>query len=183
MASGFKALVALTLSSAASSVCAQTVSGAAQVSADVTTRIEQPAMIANAPGVMTAFTGASTMVAPSSSASAGSSGPSGAAVLRSVTRTSIAAIPTPTTFVVTGDSGQSISVTVPPSVDLTREGGTETALLTTTSNIDDDGPQFLRGDFAGSGALSFNVGGQVTLASNMAAGTYNGILMVVAQYN
>ena len=92
-------------------------------------------------------------------------------------------VPARASFVLTGESGQSISVTVPESVDLQREGGIETALLNTETSVT-EGPQFLGGSFASAGVLSFDVGGQVTLASAEAtAGTYNGVLAVVAQYN
>ena len=91
--------------------------------------------------------------------------------------------PARATFQVAGDAGQSISVTVPEAVGLTRAGGAGTATLTTDSSIA-DGPQFLGGNFATAGTLSFDVGGQVTLANATAAsGTYNGVLAVIAQYN
>lgn len=118
--------------------------------------------------------------------SAAASTPSAGSLVRGAASTVTAAVPTvaQATFTVAGDSGQAISVTVPQTVDLARTGGVETALLTTTNNLA-DGPQFLGGTFAGGGTLSFAVGGQVTLASNssVAAGTYNGLLAVVAQYN
>lgn len=126
--------------------------------------------------------GTSAQTASSSAAAA----PSAGSLVRGATSTVTAAVPTvaQATFTVAGDSGQAISVTVPQTVDLARNGGVETALLTTTNNLA-DGPQFLGGTFAGGGTLSFAVGGQVTLASNssVAAGTYNGLLAVVAQYN
>lgn len=129
-----------------------------------------------------------TTGARSSSAQTASSAaaPNSAALLRGAASTVSAAVPTvaQATFTVAGDSGQAISVTVPPTVDLARDGGAETAVLTTSNNLG-DGPQFLGGNFAGGGTLSFAVGGQVTLASSTtsSSGTYNGLLAVVAQYN
>lgn len=115
----------------------------------------------------------------------GSTAPTGTPLLQTATGSLSGAVPAPAraTFMVAGDAGQSISVTVPDAVDLTREGGIETAVLTTEDSLG-DGPQFLGGDFATTGTLSFNVGGQVTLASaNVASGTYNGVIAVIAQYN
>lgn len=119
-------------------------------------------------------------------AATGATAPAGSSLLRGASSTVIAAVPTvgQATFTVAGDSGQAISVTVPLTVALARDGGAETALLTTTNNLA-EGPQFLGGNFAGGGTLSFAVGGQVTLESSASAssGTYNGLLAVIAQYN
>lgn len=115
----------------------------------------------------------------------GTTAPKGTPLLQSATGSLSGSVPAPAqaSFTVAGDAGQSISVSVPGEVDLTREGGIETAMLTTDNSLS-DGPQFLGGDFATTGTLSFNVGGQVTLASAaVASGTYNGVLAVVAQYN
>jgi len=172
-----------------------------------TTRIDQPATLSTsrdltfavqapvaaaigATSVSTAASSAAANTIRTSSAqtasSAASSAPNASSLVRGATSSVTAAVPTvaQATFTVAGDSGQAISVTVPPTVDLARSGGAETALLTTTNNLA-DGPQFLGGTFAGGGTLSFAVGGQVTLASSssVSAGTYNGLLAVVAQYN
>ncbi len=130
----------------------------------------------------TAAGGSAARVAGSGAAA----GPDAGSLVRGAASTVSAAVPTvaQATFTVAGDGGQAISVTVPPTVDLARDGGGETALLTTTSNLA-SGPQFLGGNFADGGTLSFAVGGQVTLASSTAgsSGTYNGVLAVIAQYN
>lgn len=127
-----------------------------------------------------------TTATASNRTTSGSTAPSRGPLLQAATIGTLnGVVPAPAraTFTVAGDAGQSISVTVPDAVDLTREGGVETAVLTTEASFG-DGPQFLGGDFATTGTLSFNVGGQVTLASaNVASGTYNGVLAVVAQYN
>lgn len=160
--------------------------------------IVQPAMItssqeltfvisASTAGALTL--GTSSFSAPTTTTAArtgsGSAKPTGTPLLQTATGSLSGAVPAPAraTFVVAGDAGQSISVTVPDAVDLTREGGIETAVLTTEDSLG-DGPQFLGGDFATSGTLSFDVGGQVMLASaNVAPGTYNGVIAVIAQYN
>ena len=134
----------------------------------------------SAPATTTSITSAT---APRTSS--GSTTPTGGQLLQTAVGSLSGAVPAPAraTFTVAGDAGQSISVTVPDAVDLTREGGIETAVLTTQDSLG-DGPQFLGGEFATTGTLSFNVGGQVTLANaNVTSGTYNGVLAVIAQYN
>lgn len=137
-------------------------------------------------GTAAAARGASAPTAPSPPAAAPAAAPTTSELVRGAAATVSAAVPTAAqaTFTVAGDGGQAISVTVPPTVDLARDGGVETALLTTTNNLA-EGPQFLGGNFAGGGTLSFAVGGQITLASStsVSSGTYNGLLAVVAQYN
>ena len=176
---------------------------AAIVRTTATASIVQPAMITSSQDltfVISASTsgaltlGTSSFSAPATTTTvttttartgSGSRAPSGTPLLQAATGSLSGAVPAPAraTFVVAGDAGQSISVTVPDAVDLTREGGIETAVLTTEDSLG-DGPQFLGGDFATTGTLSFNVGGQVTLANaNVASGTYNGVIAVIAQYN
>jgi len=157
-----------------------------------TTEIVEPARIAISNGFIIAVVGAQgrALAAPDGTVAnagivqglaVGGQGSAGAGGDQRAPRRGLTA--EPTRFVVTGEGGQSISVTVPDEVGLTREGGGETAVLLTDSDLDEDGPQLLRGEFGSAGALSFSVGGQVTLANNMAGGTYNGVLAVVAQYN
>lgn len=186
-----------------SPVAAQVSPFVAVAPTNATTRIMQPAMITASQDLMFAIStpvavslttiGAPRVTAPTTAAtatpgsanSAPRSAPNGAALLQSATSSLSTLVPTPAraSFVVAGDAGQSISVTVPGAIDLAREGGIETAVLTTTDSLG-DGPQFLGGNFAQGGTLSFNVGGQVTLAgNNVVAGTYNGVLAVIAQYN
>ena len=161
-------------------------------------RIEPPAAIASSQDLMfvisasTSTSLSSAMLQNSTTAPSGtttalrtSSGSPTAAMLQQSTATVTRNVPAPSraTFMVAGDAGQSISVTVPSEVDLTRTDGVETARLTTDTSVN-DGPQFIGGDFATTGVLSFDVGGQVTLASaDMSSGTYSGVLAVVAQYN
>ncbi|MFC3711869.1 DUF4402 domain-containing protein [Sphingoaurantiacus capsulatus] len=142
-----------------------------------------PAGISSAAASAASATATASRVAPTGSTAA--TGPTGALSRTSVTSLS-AAVPAAAqaTFTVSGEAGQAISVTVPQTVDLARNGGgAETALLTTTNNLS-DGPQFLGGTFAGGGTLSFAVGGQVTLASaSVTSGELTGVMAVVAQYN
>jgi hypothetical protein len=97
--------------------------------------------------------------------------------------------------------GQTASVAVPATFDVTRVGGTETVTVRTvgpvTNVVSTNGatqvvgvanggvftnPVAVVGTFD-SGVLSFSVGGQVTLANSLAPGQYQGVLTVIAQYN
>lgn len=180
------------------------VAGVARTTA--TTRIEQPATLTNSQDLMFAVqtpiaaslaitprisspAAAAALVSANSPSAAGSAPPSStptaSSLVRNASSSLTAAVPSVSqaTFTVAGEGGQAISVTVPPTVDLARNGGAETAVLTTSNSLG-EGPQFLGGSFAGGGTLSFAVGGQVTLASsNVSSGTYDGLLAVVAQYN
>lgn len=101
--------------------------------------------------------------------------------------------------VLTGN--QTTSVAVPATFDVTRVGGTETVTVRTvgpvTNMVANNGTAQVAGVANGgvfsnpvnvvgtidSGVLSFSVGGQVTLANNLAPGEYQGVLTVIAQYN
>lgn len=155
---------------------------AAKADTPTHTRIVQPATIASSQDLMLAVSAAAAQ-GVAARATTGRASTIGSAFQRSTGATGFAPAPTQITFMVAGDSGQSISVTVPSAVGMTRDGGAEVAVLTTTTDLAGEGSQFLRGNFEEAGTLSFNVGGQVVLANNMAAGTYSGILAVVAQYN
>ena len=173
------ALAALAAAQAAALAAAQT-----SVRAMASVRIEQPAAIVASQDLVFAVTApalASTPVLRTSAPAA----PSAASMIQTASSVLAPVVPgaVRASFVVSGDGGQSISVVVPENVALVRDGGIETATLATDASIA-DGPQFLAGNFGSGGTLSFDVGGQVTLASNTAvAGTYNGVLAVVAQYN
>ncbi len=169
-----------------------TVLVAAQAAAQTSTgvaasvRIEQPAAIVASHDLVFAVTAPALASAPVvRTAAPASSAPSTASLIQTASSALVPVVPgaVRASFVVAGDGGQSISVVVPENVALVRDGGIETATLTTDTSIA-DGPQFLAGSFGSGGTLSFDVGGQVTLSRNAAmAGTYNGVLAVVAQYN
>lgn len=156
------------------------------------TTIEGSAMIASSQDLMFVISGSTTSALGSSLASNTSKTPPAQTLASRSTNPIMQlngavsrAVPVSAraSFLVAGDAGQSISVIVPSEVGLTRTGGAETARLRTDTDIV-DGPQFLGGTFDDNGSLSFDVGGQVTLASaDVAAGTYSGVLAVVAQYN
>jgi hypothetical protein len=101
--------------------------------------------------------------------------------------------------VLTGN--QATSVSVPATFDVTRVGGTDSITVRTvgpvTNLVTPPGTAQVAGVANGgvfsspvnivgtidSGVLSFSVAGQVTLASNLAPGEYQGVLTVIAQYN
>jgi hypothetical protein len=102
--------------------------------------------------------------------------------------------------VVVFDAGNALSVAVPASIDVTRDGGVETISVRTVASTGsllgaDSGPVtgvLSGGAFTGpvtvtgvldDGILSFSVGGAVTLADSLVPGNYQGVLTVVAQYN
>jgi hypothetical protein len=97
--------------------------------------------------------------------------------------------------------GQTASVSVPATFDVTRVGGVETVTVRTVGPVTNvvgtpgvgqvtgvanggifSAPVAIVGSFD-AGVLSFSVGGQVTLANNLVPGQYQGVLTVVAQYN
>ena len=101
--------------------------------------------------------------------------------------------------VLTGN--QIASVSVPASFNVIRVGGAETITVRTVGPVSNvistNGASEVVGVANGgvftspvtvvgtidSGVLSFSVGGQVTVASNLAPGEYQGVLTVIAQYN
>ncbi len=101
--------------------------------------------------------------------------------------------------VVTG--GQTASISVPATFDVTRINGAQTITVRTVGVVSDvlsaNGPTQVAGVANGaifnnpvtvvgtldSGVLSFTVGGQVTVADNLVPGQYQGVLTVIAQYN
>lgn len=81
-------------------------------------------------------------------------------------------------FTVSGEGGQSVSVSVPSSFTMSGSGGT----LTVDTLPDNAGSQVLSGSLGNSGSLSLNVGGQFPLSSTTKAGAYSGTFLVTVQY-
>lgn len=82
------------------------------------------------------------------------------------------------TLTIHGQSGDAVSMAVPETFRVVRDGGTEA--LTVKTNTSADGGALMNGD-----TMSVNVGGNVNLASGdgLVPGPYNGLLVVVVQYN
>ena len=85
-------------------------------------------------------------------------------------------------FVLDGEGGQSVSVTIPATFDMAN-GGDD--LTVTTSNDLAGGltTQTLSGSLGSAGALTVLIGGEVTLADTTPTGTYTGTFTVSAAYN
>jgi hypothetical protein len=100
-----------------------------------------------------------------------------------VTGTGTAALtspaPTAAAFSVTGEGGQSVSLTIPGTIALTRAANSLT--VTTTPNI--SGAQVLSGALGLAGSLAVRVGGSFPVDSTIATGTYSGAFTVTVQYN
>jgi hypothetical protein len=92
------------------------------------------------------------------------------------------------TLTVHGQTGDAVSMAVPESFTVVRTGGTEALTVKTNTNaeygLSQDGV-VLGGAIMGGDTMSVNVGGAISLASNERAtpGAYEGLLVVVVQYN
>ena len=83
---------------------------------------------------------------------------------------------------VTGGAGDAVSLAVSPTLDATRTGTQEKLLVRTFGGSSDS--IVLGGPLRANGALRVDVGGRVALAGrNLSPGSYQGLLMVIAQYN
>lgn len=87
-----------------------------------------------------------------------------------------------------GDSSDTVSVDVPASFAVVRAGGGETLTVNTTTNSDlavAGAGVLLGGGIIGNSATSVDIGGKLALASadHLVPGPYDGLLVVVVQYN
>jgi len=87
-------------------------------------------------------------------------------------------LPTRAAFNVTGEGGQAISITVPPSFQMT---GPQTLTVTTTSSV--GGGPILSSSLGAMGSFSFGVGGSFPISNTMLSGDYAGMFTVTAAYN
>jgi hypothetical protein len=92
------------------------------------------------------------------------------------------------TLTIRGQFGGAVSMSVPESFTVVRTGGTESLTVKTSTNsefgIGDDGVM-LGGTAMNGDTMSVNVGGALALASAdpLVPGPYEGLLVVVVQYN
>ena len=91
----------------------------------------------------------------------------------------IGAAPVRARFVVNGEGGQSFSVSVPDTVEMSGPGGD----LIATLHSDAGGAQTLDGSPGGPGTAAFHVGGDLTVPAATITGLYSGIFQVTVQYN
>jgi len=93
------------------------------------------------------------------------------------------AIPTPkaASYTVTGEGGQLISISIPPSFTMVRSGGSETLTVSTTNDVVTS--PTLNNTLGKGGTYTFNVGGSFPLDSSVPLGSYTGTFTVTVQYN
>ncbi|THD81010.1 MAG: DUF4402 domain-containing protein [Phenylobacterium sp.] len=93
--------------------------------------------------------------------------------------------PSNATLTISSQSGDAVSVAVPETFQVTRTGGAET--LTVKTNTNSQYNVANNGVMVGGSAdtMSVNVGGTLSLASadQLVPGPYEGLLVVVVQYN
>ena len=82
-------------------------------------------------------------------------------------------------YLVTGEGGQTFSVSVPPTFQMTQAGGS----ITVTTNNNAAGTQVLSGALGSVGTFPFSVGGSFPLTSTTPLGVYTGTFVVAVQYN
>jgi hypothetical protein len=134
-------------------------------------------------------------VAPAGVASATNAGVSGTSTgATSATRggatggTNPPSPPGNATLTIHGQAGDAVSMAVPESFTVVRTGGTEALTVKTNTNVEyglnGDGV-VLGGTVMGGATMSVNVGGSISLASidAVSPGAYEGLLVVVVQYN
>jgi hypothetical protein len=85
---------------------------------------------------------------------------------------------------VTLTGSNAISMLMPESFDLTREGGTETLTVFTTSTGAYTTLEQLRGLLTTDSAISVDIGGAIRVsAGQLTPGEYRGLLVFIGQYN
>lgn len=91
------------------------------------------------------------------------------------------------TLTIYGQSGSAVSMAVPETFKVIRTGGTESLTVKTNTNSPYSlaGSGVVLGGAPGSESMSVNVGGALALASadQLIPGPYEGLLVVVVQYN
>lgn len=94
------------------------------------------------------------------------------------------ATPTSAKFTITGEGAQAMTVSVPASFNLVN--GSDTLAVTTSNDgsVASTGTtKTLSGTLGSEGSYTVQVGGEFTLASTTATGTYTGSFTVTAAYN
>lgn len=92
------------------------------------------------------------------------------------------ATPAAAAFTVSGEGGQSISVTIPATFSMVN--GPDSLTVTTSNNLTGSAAaQTLSNALGGAGTLGFTVGGSVPIASTTTTGLYSGSFTVSAAYN
>jgi hypothetical protein len=92
------------------------------------------------------------------------------------------ATPTAAQFAVSGEGGQSVSLTIPPTFSIAN--GSNTLTVTTSNDLTGSaGSQTLSNAIGSAATLVVNVGGSVPVGSTTSTGLYTGTFTVSAAYN
>ncbi|MET0273329.1 MAG: DUF4402 domain-containing protein [Phenylobacterium sp.] len=83
-------------------------------------------------------------------------------------------------YTVTGEGGQTFSITVPANFNMTRTGGSETIQVTLTPTATTGTMSSTLGN---TGTATFGVGGSMPVADTTASGAYVGTFNVIVAYN
>ena len=139
-------------------------------------------------GGLTAVSGASVVSAGTTAVGGGAAAVSGATVTgNSATAAISAPVTGNATLTIHGQAGDTVSTAVPDSFQVVRSGGTDTLTVKTSSNVQSsaDNGVILGGTVMSRDTLSVDIGGSIALASNgpVMPGPYEGLLVVVVQYN
>jgi hypothetical protein len=84
------------------------------------------------------------------------------------------------TYTVTGEGGQTFSITVPATFNMTRSGGSDTIQVTLTPTATTG---TLSGVLGATGTTTFGVGGAIPVSNSTASGAYSGTFNVIVAYN
>jgi hypothetical protein len=84
------------------------------------------------------------------------------------------------TYTVDGEGGQTFSISVPGSFNMTRVSGSETLAVTLTATAASGA---LSGSLGAAGTATFGVGGAFPLDNTTVAGSYTGTFNAVVAYN
>jgi len=84
-------------------------------------------------------------------------------------------------YTITGEGGQLVSVSIPPSFVMTRSGGSETLTVATANDLVSS--PILSNNLGKGGTYTFDVGGSFPLDSSAVLGAYTGTFSVTVQYD
>jgi len=156
---------------------AQTVGSTATATAVATASVIQPISVTKTTDLafgsfVRPATGANTVTISSTTGARSLTGGGNAALANSTTSRAA--------FTVGGEGAQTFSIALPPTVNMTRSGGTETLPVTLSAS----GPSgALNGAVGGNGTATFGVGGTLPLTSTVVGGSYSGAFDVTVGYN
>ncbi|MGA0604378.1 DUF4402 domain-containing protein [Phenylobacterium sp. VNQ135] len=90
------------------------------------------------------------------------------------------AAPGRATYTVNGEGGQTFSITVPPTFNMTRTGGSENIQVVLTPSATTG---LLSNALGQAGSATFGVGGSIIVDTNSAGGAYTGSFTTTVAYN